>query len=171
MVAENYLNFKDDPKVQQQILWMLGSLLKWPKCKKKMQSSELCMNLFKYLAETRTELLKKKINHKEKFKAFEVVAPLSIRTFLRHTGGEMMPDEVISNKPTKEFKKRRNFDEKPKFGTIHDTTFAKGEDGLFDEEKKNEIQPWDENLQYGQTGVKRVKPYLQSGNSEKVIPS
>jgi hypothetical protein len=173
LVVEKYASFKADCRVQQQILWMLGSLLNWPKSRIRIQQSEKCMNLFKYLAELRTELLKKKINNKEKFKAFEVVAPLSIRTFLRESRGEHLVDAPVKMKAEGDFAKRRNYDENPRYGTVHDAVFGPGESGLIEEVKRVETPPWNDNFQYGETGIKRNKPFQEGaerGAAQKIFP-
>jgi len=164
-VVEKYALFKKDFRVQQQILWMLGSLLKWPKSSLKIQHSEKCMNLFKYLAELRIELLKKKISNKDKFKAFEVVAPLNIRKFLRESRGEHLIEVVQKPKVEGNFKTRKNYDEKPRYGTVDDALFQAGEQGLIEEAKKEEAPPWADNFQYGQSGIKRNKPYKGDGSN------
>lgn len=53
------------------------------------------------------------------------------------------------------FRARRNFDEKPKFGTVHDAVFVPGEAGLLptgleDEmgEAKREVPDWEKRLNY-----------------------
>ncbi len=56
---------------------------------------------------------------------------------------------MLSNKQTKQnFKPRRNFDEKPRFGTIEDRIFSKGEEGLLskpgdDDDKASKLADWE----------------------------
>ena len=153
LVVSNYYEYKDI-RVQQQILWMLGAMLKWPKCKRRIQQSKKCVEFFVRISEERAENMKRAINAKFKFKPYEVVAPVNIRSFLRETGALIAPaDKIPDRRPKKTFAPRRNFDEKPKFGTI-DEAFKDGESGLVDENKQDNEAPWDKHLQYGATGVK-----------------
>ena len=55
-------------------------------------------------------------------------------------------------------KPRKNFDEKPKFGTVESNIFKKGEEGLLagpnDDEngdKKEEAPEWEKRLNFGET--------------------
>ena len=57
-VAINYKQF-DDPKVQQQILWMLAAYVMWPKTYRILQESVACMELFQYVIDHRNDLVSK----------------------------------------------------------------------------------------------------------------
>jgi hypothetical protein len=90
-------------------------------------------------------------------KEFDLVVPLLIRTFLRETKGVRL-DEKPPSKQTKNFKQRRNFDERPKFGTVDDAIFVPGKTGLVatgpeddDGEKRREAPDWEKRLNYGST--------------------
>ena len=90
-------------------------------------------------------------------KEFDLVVPLLIRTFLRETKGVRL-DEKPPSKQTKNFKQRRNFDERPKFGTVNDAIFVPGKTGLVatgpeddDGEKRREAPDWEKRLNYGST--------------------
>jgi hypothetical protein len=88
-------------------------------------------------------------------KEFDLVVPLLIRTFLRETKGIRL-NEKPPSKQTKNFKQRRNFDERPKFGTVDNAIFVPGKTGLVptgpeddDGEKQREIPDWEKRLNYG----------------------
>ena len=78
----------------------------------------------------------------DKYLPYKVVLPLSIRSFMRETGGELLPEDLPPPVKLKDFKKERNFDDKPKFGTINDEAHVGGEPGLV-EEKTDPNQPRD----------------------------
>ena len=124
--------------------------------------SSVCIEFFKTLMETRNEQVAEcAVSTKNKFKPYEVVVPLQIRKFLRETDGEVRKEDESkadeSKKKNKQTKKRKNFDEHPKYGTVTEA-FAKGEPGLTgptkEEVKKMEKPPWDKHLQYGEGGKK-----------------
>ena len=112
----------------------MGNLLKWSRTKKRINSSPPCMELFTKLKNLRENLLKTKSNSAaEKYKPYEIVAPVSIREFLRQSGGEVVEDKgpSLEKKEKKKFKKRKNDSTKPKHGTVEEQ-FKGGEKGLID---------------------------------------
>jgi hypothetical protein len=84
----------------------------------------------------------KKAVQADKYAPYKVVLPLSVRSFMRETGGELLPEDVPPPVKLKEFRKRRNFDDAPKFGTVNDESHVGGESGLV-EEKTDPNQPRD----------------------------
>jgi hypothetical protein len=57
LVANNFDKF-EDPKVRQQIIWMLASYLVWPKSRRIIHESALCIDLFQYVLKERNDLMK-----------------------------------------------------------------------------------------------------------------
>lgn len=129
LVAENFHTFEKEFRVQQQILWLLDALLKHMKSRRRIHVSPACMDLFKFLSEKRETLIKEKAySATEKYVPYETVAPVHIRAFLRETRGEIAV-ESAPEAPKRKAKKRRGFDDKPKFGTVRED-FKRGESGL-----------------------------------------
>jgi len=60
-VASSYVLFENEPRVQQQILWMLSSYLAFPKSYRKIHTSAVCINLFQGVLGRRDELVKAKM--------------------------------------------------------------------------------------------------------------
>ena len=60
LAVDAFFAFDKDPRAQQQILWLHGSLLAWPKSRIRTQSSKVCMNFYKKVLDTRENLLKVK---------------------------------------------------------------------------------------------------------------
>lgn len=88
---------------------------------------------------------------------YKVVLPLSVRSFLRETGGELLPEDLPPPVVLREFPKRRNFDEHPKFGVIDDKAIKDGEKGLVDHHVSKKLggvpepkRDWEDSLTYGQ---------------------
>ena len=168
IMATNFWVFKEEPFVQQQILWMMASIVSWPKSRRRVQESEKCIALFIELAGMREELLKKAVNNATKHLPYVLCVPLPIRTFLRESGGLVVPGEVPYVEK-KVFAERRNFGEKPMFGTVAQS-FQKGKTGLVDDGKQEE-RPWEDKLQYGAERTKKKQPSLQArAASSKVLP-
>mmetsp|Transcript_16418 Transcript_16418/g.14809 ORF Transcript_16418/g.14809 Transcript_16418/m.14809 type:complete len:451 (-) Transcript_16418:53-1405(-) len=172
LLAKNYYEFKDEPRIQQQILWMLKSFLLYFKTKKKIQRSETCMKLFNNLMDARSELMRKTaFSTQEKFKPYEVVVPLEIRLLLRETKGKVLieHDVEIIEKPkeltSQERRREKILENKPLYGTLATRHFKKGETGLLDsnatrhEELMQVKKPpeWEKYLQYGENGRKKRK--------------
>jgi hypothetical protein len=141
-VAEAYKNYDNEPRVQQHILWLLDALLSYEHgtSRRRVWQSQKCLNLFEQLIAKREKLLKKSIL-KDKYAPYKVIIPLTVRSFMRETGGEVLPEDVPVAPQLKEFRKRRNFDDQPKFGTINDVE-KDAIDGLV-EEKTDPNQPRD----------------------------
>lgn len=163
----------EDPRTKQQILWLLSSLLRHRKSKRYVHKTEACMNLFIALAEKRAALGKQRATSLvDKLKPFDVVAPLEIRIFLRETSGVLLIEDDGKPKEKKKFKERRNFDDKPRFGT---STLEGGESGLIDVEKKVDFNetPWLKNLEYepgaGKRALKKKPPVTLA--EAKVAPA
>ena len=105
LAVELFQLFKQDFRVQQQMLWLLGNLLKWPRSRRRVQCSEECMNLFKDLTVMREELIiSKAMSATEKFKPYEIVLPLKIREFLRISKGVV----IVEAEPEKRKKHIKN---------------------------------------------------------------
>jgi len=141
-IAEAYKRYDNEPRVQQHILWLFDSLLSYENgtSRRRVWQSQKCLNLFEQLIAKREKILKKAIL-KDKYAPYKVVIPLTVRSFWRETGGEVLPEDVPVAPPLKEFRKRRNFDEGPKFGTVNDVE-KDTIDGLV-EEKTDPNQPRD----------------------------
>lgn len=177
ILAKNYDEFIKEPRVQQQILWFFNSVLMYPRIKKRIQQSEVCVNLFVTITERRSELIKKAINVKYKYGAYEVVIPLTIRTFLRETNAMLEPQDQVVIKNTKEVPPRRNFNEHPRYGTTKEM-FSPGESGLVDDDREEIERPWESKLQYGESNATKKKREAvtisvkdsSSSSSRKVVP-
>lgn len=155
-IAINYDAFADEPRVQQQIMWFFGALLMWDGLsRRRVHQTQACLELFLRLIQTRATLVKK-ILVDDKYKPYKVIIPLSVRRFIRETGGELLPEDAPIKREPRIFKKRRNFDESPKFGTTEEM-FAQGEQGLVEEKKSDGPRDWESKLTYGQSRAK-IKP-------------
>lgn len=60
-------------------------------------------------------------------------------------------------------KQRRNYDERPKFGTVNDRIFVPGEDGLIKKENEDDngdqqrpSADWEAHLQYGEQKNEKI---------------
>jgi hypothetical protein len=97
-----------------------------------------------------------------------VAIPVQIRAFVRETQGRMYKekkngDTSYTGSP-QTFKQRRNFNERPLFGTVETRLFTPGEAGLVqgvDEDKdgnKKQVEPeWAKHLNYGEEVDKEAK--------------
>lgn len=149
LLATNYDQFNDEPKAQQQIMWYFGALLEWDGLsRRRVQQTQACLDLFKQLIVLRATLVKKVLLD-DKFKPYKVVLPLAVRRFMRETAGELLPEDAPIKPEPRKFAKRRNFDERPKFGTIDSHHFHEGEPGLLEEKKDDGPREWESALTYG----------------------
>ncbi|MBX9703510.1 MAG: hypothetical protein K2X39_05100 [Silvanigrellaceae bacterium] len=57
-LIENYSNYQTEPMLQQQILWLLGSFLMWPRSARQVHKSQKCMDFFKSLIGDKEKELK-----------------------------------------------------------------------------------------------------------------
>jgi len=69
-----------------------------------------CIDLFFKLIQQKEKLLRKSIVA-DVFAPYKVTLPLTVRAFMRETGGEVLPEDVLPPPVLKEFRKRRNFGE------------------------------------------------------------
>jgi len=131
IMCENFDNFDGLFRVQQQMLWLFATLLRHTRSMRKVNASEKCMTLFKKLSILRENLIKSKANSVEdKYLPYEVVLPIEVREFLRTTEGKVIEEEVYKEKKKdRKFKKRKDFDSQPKFGTV-ESQFKAGVPGL-----------------------------------------
>ncbi len=166
-LAQNFEKFDHEQRVQQCILWVFDSMLQWgvtsPSYRRVWQSEE-CMNLFKLLAKKRNKLLKKAVIT-DPYAPYKITIPLSVRSFMRESKGEVLPEDLPPPKEVKEFRKRRNFDEGAKFGTVDDEAHAGGLPGLVDKKMDpNAPKEWEKALTYkkkaDQGGVKVKKKQI-----------
>ena len=168
LLAENYDKFEGEHNVQQQIMWFFGSLLLWDNSlsRRRVQQTQACLDLFTKLIQNRAGLVKKVITD-DKFKPYKVVIPLSVRRFMRETGGELLPEDAPVKAEPRKFPKRRNFDETPPHGTIDSHHFAPGEKGLVEEKKEDGPRDWESKLTYSQLkdGKKKAKPSLAAASA------
>jgi len=150
ILAEKYQDYEDEPKVQQQVMWYFGSLLLWEDglSRRRVQQTQACLDLFTKLIQARATMVKK-VFAEDKFKAYKVVIPLPVRRFMRETGGELLPEDAPVKVEPRKFPKRRNFDERPKFGTIDSHHFNKGEEGLIEVKVDDGPREWESALTYG----------------------
>ena len=121
VIADTYKRHDAEPRVQQHVLWLFDALLSYEHgtSRRRVWQSQACLNLFAQLIAKREKILKKAILQ-DKYAPYKVVIPLTVRSFMRETGGELLPEDVPPPPQLKEFRKRRNFDETAKFGTIND---------------------------------------------------
>lgn len=135
ILCQNWSEFADEPHIQMSMFWLFDSLLRYEQgpSRRRIWQSQRCMDLFIGFTAKREKLLSKAIMA-DKHLPFKVVLPLSVRSFLRDTGGELLPEDLPPVVETKEFPKRRNFDEHAKFGEINDDMMQAGEKGLVEGE-------------------------------------
>lgn len=133
---EVYVLFEErESKVQQQVLWMLGSILLWPDSRMQVQTSDKCVDFFKARMAERDAHSKLKVKAtakaKDKKALMHVVVPHSIRKFMRDTKGEVIvvksQERPITLKPPP---KRKEVVQKPLFGTVYSEFYEKGDPGL-----------------------------------------
>lgn len=137
LIIENYPNMKKDPRIQQQLIWSINGCLEWPRSKKKIQTSVNCMEFLNKLVYQRQRLLKEfEITAAGKFLPFQVILPVTLRRFMRETGGVVLPLPPVVTEETKKMKKIPAADAakpKPIFGTVSTTIFTEGQQGLVDQ--------------------------------------
>lgn len=123
-----------DPKVQQQLLWLLDLIVTNSKSRVRVHISEKCVSFIGDCIRVRSEKIEKAgLSVKEKFKPYMCIVPLSIREFYREIGGkhlEVAPELEIEER---KYKERMKFGKKPKYGTVGDTLMVGGEKGLIEE--------------------------------------
>ena len=164
-IGKCFVNFQDEPRIQMSILWLYDAFLTWElgPSKRRVWQSQLCMDLFFALQKKREKMLAKAV-HADKYAPYKIVMPLSLRTFMRESGGEVLPEDVPVVTEVREFRKRRNFDETNKFGRMDDDALKSGDKGLVD--AKNEgmgKRDWEDKLTYG----KRPEPPKKNYGSNK----
>lgn len=83
---------------------------------------------------------------------------------MRETDGELFKEKKSGGGKQQVFKQRRNFDEKPKFGTVDTAIYVKGEDGLLpgpnDDDEGNERKTapeWEKYLDNSKFIAKTIK--------------
>ena len=150
LLANAFVNYMDEPHTQMTILWCFDAFLQWElgPSRRRVNQSQRCMDLFVALQNKREKMLAKAI-HTDKYAPYKVVVPLSMRAFMRETGGEVLAEDVPIVQETREFRKRRDFDNTAKFGVMDDDELKKGDEGLVD--KKNEgdgKRDWEDKLTY-----------------------
>ena len=149
-IANAFTNFQDEPHTQMTILWCFDAFLQWElgPSRRRVNQSQRCMDLFVALQKKREKMLAKAV-HKDKYAPYKVVIPLSMRAFIRETGGEVLAEDVPVVQETKEFRKRRNFDDTAKFGIMDDEALRKGESGLVDKANEGDgKRDWEDKLTY-----------------------
>lgn len=98
--------------------------------------------------------------------SIEIAIPVQIRAFIRETQGRLYKEKKNggnSNQP-QTYKQRRNFNERPLFGTVSTRLFTPGEQGLVadgDEDEAGNKKPpppeWEKHLNYGEEVDKEAK--------------
>lgn len=148
-LAECFKNYDTEPRVQQAILWLYETLLSYEfgSSRRRVWQSQKCLTLFESLIAKKEKMLKKSILA-DKYLPYKVVLPLSIRSFMRETGGELLPEDVPPPPKLKEFRKRRDFGDKPKFGTVNDEAHVGGESGLVEEKVADGPRDYEAKLTY-----------------------
>jgi hypothetical protein len=133
ILCQNWNEFANEPHIQMSIFWLFDALLRYEQgpSRRRIWQSQRCVDLFLGFTAKREKMLSKSIMA-DKHLPFKVVLPLSVRSFLRETGGELLPEDLPPVVVAKEFAKRRNFDEHAKFGEIGDEMMRAGEKGLVD---------------------------------------
>jgi len=133
ILCENWVAYTDEPHIQMSMFWLFDALLRWEQgpSRRRIWQSQRCLDLFLGFTARREKMLSKAILA-DKNAPFKVVLPLSVRSFLRETGGELLPEDLPPPVEMKEFPKRRNFDEHAKFGEMNDEMLKAGEKGLVD---------------------------------------
>jgi hypothetical protein len=152
-LATNYVLFADEPRIQMSILWLFDALLKYQfgASRRRIWQSQSCVDLFKTLQRKRDKQMSKAV-HADKYAPYKIVIPLSMRAFLRETDGEVLPEDAPVLTDTREFRKRRDFDEHAKFGVIDDDEMKKGEKGLVDTKFEGDgPREWEGSLTYGKS--------------------
>jgi len=160
LIAEHYLSFNDEPRVQMSIMWLFDGFLGWEigNARKRVWQSQRCLDLFFKLIQQKERLMRKAVIA-DVFAPYKVTLPLSIRAFMRETGGELLPEDVPPPPVLKEFRKRRNFDEMPT-KTVEEL-FQEGDKGLVEKKKDpNAPKEWEEKLTYN----KNDRTYADRGN-------
>jgi hypothetical protein len=106
----------------------------------------------KYNKSTKEEVKQSQERDEIIARANMLTIPVQIRSFLRETKGEILKERKSGGKQ-KQFKTRKNFDEKPKFGTVGTSIYTAGEAGLLttgneDDEghEKKETPEWEKFL-------------------------
>lgn len=133
-MVTNFKAFLTQPIAQQQILNLFAAYIRGgPKSRTVIHKSKVVMDFLKEFISTRDEAYNaeqlKRRAEDDDIKHFEIAIPLAIRTFIRETKGEVLVEGGKKKKATIEVKQRRNFSEKPAFGTVTDI-YAEGEAGL-----------------------------------------
>eukprot|EP00981_Chlorochromonas_danica_P013277 scaffold6042_cov247-Ochromonas_danica.AAC.22 len=92
-----------------------------------------------------------------------VPLPAQIKRFLRETNGKVYREKSTGKSKAPPTKQRRNYDERPKFGTVDDRIFVPGEDGLIKKEneddngdKQRPSADWEAHLQYGEQKNEKI---------------
>jgi len=135
ILCQHWGTYADEPHIQMSMFWLFDALLRWEQgpSRRRIWQSQKCLDLFLGFTAKREKLLAKAIMA-DKNAPFKVVLPLSVRSFMRETGGELLPEDLPPPIELKEFPKRRNFDEHAKFGEINDEMMKAGEKGLVESE-------------------------------------
>lgn len=123
-----------DPRIQQQIVWLLDIFVTFPRTITRIHISSTCMTWIGKLIETRDQLIATVgTSVKDKYLPYKIVIPLKIKQFYRDTGGK-----VLEVAPENEARKtviamRKKFLPAPKYGTSTQVYFSEGEKGLVDD--------------------------------------
>ena len=90
VIAEIYGNF-EEPRIQQQMLWLLDIMIANVRSKQRVHMSEKCVSLMKTIIDKREFLINQiGTSVKERFVPYKVVVPLSVRVFYREIGGKYL---------------------------------------------------------------------------------
>lgn len=152
-VAAKFNLFKDEPRAQMAIFWLFDAFLRYDlgPAKRRVWQSKTCMDLFGAFLEKREKIMSKAVLA-DKYLPYKVILPLSLRAFMRTSGGSLLPEDLPPPIELKEFPKRRNFDEHAKFGHMDDEQLKKGEKGLLDaltNADGTEKRAYEDKLTYG----------------------
>jgi len=162
ILIDNYSKFLNEPIVQQQILWLIAAFLKWPRSLLVIHKTQKCMEFLKGLAGQ--QLLKaeeaeeaEQTEGRGSDRIISIAIPVQIRSFLRQTEGKVFVAKSKGKAKQQVFKERRNFDEKPRFGTVDTNIFQRGESGLLagvnDDDAgndKGDLPEWEQRLAFNE---------------------
>lgn len=124
-----------DPKVQQQLLWLLDLMVTNSKSRIRVHISEKCVNFVGDCVRIRVEKINKAgMSVKEKFKPYMCIVPLTLRDFYRSIDGKHLVVAAEREAEVKTHKERKRYSQKPRYGTVADRIMLPGEEGLLDEE-------------------------------------
>lgn len=130
LIAEIYRNFQE-PRVQQQMLWLYDIMLTNYKAKQRIHISPSCMSFVNFVCVQRElKLAATGTSVKDKYVPYHVVVPLIVRQFLRETNGNVLVIDKGEDESPGYIPKRKNWNKGPQYGTVDEVHFGHAEKGL-----------------------------------------